>query len=251
MLPRSVISATLIALLGCLGEVRAAIEFVDAAAGDYRILLVSDVRLDGIDYTATFSHNISGDDWLLENPRGPTITGHQEAMLVADVINESIASANIDAQSGTNYTRNAYLPYTADQPFPAAMFSSLLSPSPLRYEIGSSSLPVRGIGKYPEWAIVSFKPQSMQELPGDINADGVVDAADYTTWRDQDGATVAYQEWRENYGRSLADLTPPSVATLPSDTQPAPEPTGVLLACLASMGVSPQRRLRCTPDAKR
>ncbi len=45
-----------------------------------------------------------------------------------------------------------------------------------------------------------------RRIPGDFNADGVVDAADYTVWRD--GITrEAYKEgqllrWRENYGRT-------------------------------------------------
>ncbi len=55
-------------------------------------------------------------------------------------------------------------------------------------------------------------------LPGDYNADGVVDAADYTVWQDNRGASITlpadttpgvidtadYGVWRANFGRSVA-----------------------------------------------
>lgn len=38
--------------------------------------------------------------------------------------------------------------------------------------------------------------------PGDFNADGRVDAADYTAWRDRGGTQAEYQMWRSNFGGS-------------------------------------------------
>ncbi|WP_197526760.1 PQQ-dependent sugar dehydrogenase [Botrimarina colliarenosi] len=88
-------------------------------------------------------------------------------------------------------------------------------------------------------------------LRGDYNQDGVVDAADYTVWRDsvvaQDGAADGsgpngvpdgvvdqfdYDLWRTHYGASLAD-----VATLA-----VPEPGALLLMTLASIRTCPRRR---------
>ncbi len=72
-------------------------------------------------------------------------------------------------------------------------------------------------------------------LPGDYNDDGFVDAADYTMWRDNLGAsagtlandvdggvigTLQYTTWVTNYGSQLAS---------PSSTVSIPEPTGILL----------------------
>jgi hypothetical protein len=37
-------------------------------------------------------------------------------------------------------------------------------------------------------------------LPGDFNFDGVVDAADYTVWRDMGGTPEQYEEWKSNFG---------------------------------------------------
>ncbi|QDT69018.1 FG-GAP repeat protein [Planctomycetes bacterium MalM25] len=70
-------------------------------------------------------------------------------------------------------------------------------------------------------------------LQGDFNGDGLVDAADYTVWRDADGATqighaadangdgavnsADYDLWVANYGQSLASIAvpePSSVASL-------------------------------------
>jgi hypothetical protein len=53
-------------------------------------------------------------------------------------------------------------------------------------------------------------------LPGDFNADGTVDAADYVVWRKGLGATYTqddYGAWRAHFG---ASLSPGSGATLPS-----------------------------------
>jgi hypothetical protein len=61
-------------------------------------------------------------------------------------------------------------------------------------------------------------------LPGDFNADGTVDAADYIVWRKnfRDDPTK-YEQWRANFGASLG---PGSGSTLPSaEPLPAvPEP---------------------------
>lgn len=57
-------------------------------------------------------------------------------------------------------------------------------------------------------------------LPGDFNLDGVVDAADYTTWRDGPGDVFTpadYDVWVNNFGATSADQTAvpvPSVGVL-------------------------------------
>lgn len=88
-------------------------------------------------------------------------------------------------------------------------------------------------------------------LGGDFNGDGMVDAADYTVWRDNEGADESvlppgsgdgsgtvdagdYNVWRDNYGASFAAVGAASI----------PEP-GVLalLACLAITGGAAFRRV--------
>jgi T5SS/PEP-CTERM-associated repeat protein len=43
---------------------------------------------------------------------------------------------------------------------------------------------------------------SVAALPGDQNGDGMVDAADYVTWRKMIGTTAQYAMWRANFGAS-------------------------------------------------
>jgi hypothetical protein len=85
-------------------------------------------------------------------------------------------------------------------------------------------------------------------IVGDYNVDGVVDAADYTVWRDHLGevylpnrdpsATGAigeadYQVWVSNYGSNVAS----------SATSCVPEPTSTLL-CLIAVAVGADHRQR-------
>ncbi|MEN0110439.1 MAG: hypothetical protein AAF805_06910 [Planctomycetota bacterium] len=88
---------------------------------------------------------------------------------------------------------------------------------------------------------------SAEFLEGDYNGDGAVDAADYTVWRDNEGATGLaawspgdgdgdgdldpddYQAWRDQYGMTLDDL-----ATSPASSTTIPEPASLLLVIAAA-----------------
>ncbi|TWT36873.1 hypothetical protein KOR34_18180 [Posidoniimonas corsicana] len=75
----------------------------------------------------------------------------------------------------------------------------------------------------------------VEGLPGDFNADGQVDAADYTVWRDGLGAEYQqsnYHLWRDNYGAALAAA---------STTNAAPEP-GAALLWVVAVGTLTARR---------
>ncbi len=70
-------------------------------------------------------------------------------------------------------------------------------------------------------------------LPGDFNSDGVVDAADYTVWRDNIGGEFTpanYQVWASNYGRSASTGTT------------VPEPSAGMLLIIASARCLSRRR---------
>ncbi|TWT78349.1 hypothetical protein Pla123a_11400 [Posidoniimonas polymericola] len=93
--------------------------------------------------------------------------------------------------------------------------------------------------------------QAPPVLAGDYNGNGVVDAADYTIWRDNEGLTgvvpgtqgdgnrdgkvagVDYNIWASNFGNAIA-LSAPT---------PAPEPTaGALVALTLLGGAAPRER---------
>ncbi|MEM9186443.1 MAG: PEP-CTERM sorting domain-containing protein [Planctomycetota bacterium] len=78
------------------------------------------------------------------------------------------------------------------------------------------------------------------QLGGDFNGDGVVNAADYTVWRDGlgDDYTVAdYQTWRANFGLMFGGSFPlPAIG--------APEPTTGFGLAVAGAVVSGARRRR-------
>ncbi len=75
-------------------------------------------------------------------------------------------------------------------------------------------------------------------LAGDFNNDGIVNAADYTTWRDGLGTTYTaadYQVWRNNFGATASS----ALAT----TNAVPEPRAILLlliACSAALSFNRQ-----------
>lgn len=87
-------------------------------------------------------------------------------------------------------------------------------------------------------------------LHGDFNSDGVIDATDYTAWRDNVNAPAGtlpndpvggeigaahYATWRENYGANAS----PSVS---SGQLAAPEPFGVWVALIGSTPLCARRR---------
>lgn len=87
-------------------------------------------------------------------------------------------------------------------------------------------------------------------LPGDFNYDGVVDAADYTTWRDTDGSPAGYLLWRENYGLAgLASVSGmgvggagPTDGTYEALGIPEPSPTSLIPIGLALLVILPFSR---------
>jgi hypothetical protein len=75
-------------------------------------------------------------------------------------------------------------------------------------------------------------------LSGDYNFDNVVDAADYVTWRKNDGTQAGYAKWRAHFGETLATGT--AHASPSNSALPEPTTWGLLLAAL--LMVSSHRR---------
>jgi hypothetical protein len=87
-------------------------------------------------------------------------------------------------------------------------------------------------------------------LPGDFNANGVVDAADYVAWRNNVGSTTAlpndsiggtigtsqYNEWRSHFGQTAGSGEGMSANAA------VPEPTTFALLIMGIMSMSAARR---------
>lgn len=96
--------------------------------------------------------------------------------------------------------------------------------------------------------ILNVTEQVLTAIPGDYNNDGIVNAADYTVYRDkvgQPGGTLVndpaggvvgaaqYTQWANNYGATA----PPASLSLS-----VPEPTALLLASIAAAGFLSRRK---------
>jgi microcystin-dependent protein len=81
-----------------------------------------------------------------------------------------------------------------------------------------------------------------ESLPGDFNADGEVDAADYIAWRKGLVAqtTPNYNLWRTNFGRTLSGS---------GGNAPIPEPTTLALVLLISAAAATRRLQGATGSA--
>jgi hypothetical protein len=86
---------------------------------------------------------------------------------------------------------------------------------------------------------VTFHFLASPVLPGDYNDDGVVDAADYTVWREGLGTVYTvnyYDTWRANFGRTSSDSSN-------SATNAVPEPFAAFVPiALAAAACWRQRR---------
>jgi sulfatase modifying factor 1 len=101
--------------------------------------------------------------------------------------------------------------------------------------------------------LLGFRVASIAALPGDFNLNGVVDAADYTVWRDHLGTNfylagngdetgagagvvdgADYNLWKAHFGQVSSGL---------ASTTSIPEPASALLAALAFVALTLARRI--------
>jgi hypothetical protein len=115
---------------------------------------------------------------------------------------------------------------------------------------------------YPQWYHKEFNPAfggvaptlaveyEVLELPGDYNVDGVVDAADYSVWRDRMGSGAAlpnddtlgvadddYLRWKSQFGK-----VPTPSAGGGAVAQGVPEPAGICLLLVGTLAIGGLRR---------
>lgn len=117
---------------------------------------------------------------------------------------------------------------------------------------------------YPQWYHKEFNAAfggvpptlsvdvTLLDLPGDYNLDGIVDAADYSVWRDNLGSETAlvnddtpgvgdddYDRWKANFG-----ATPTSAAGALAAAVPEPSAWWIALGSLGAMGLIRRRGMQ-------
>jgi len=73
-------------------------------------------------------------------------------------------------------------------------------------------------------------------VAGDFNGDGKVNAADYPSWRKNDGTNTGYAQWRENFSQTSASGSGLGGAAVPEPT------TFMLITILFSLLFAGRRR---------
>ncbi|MEM1186836.1 MAG: hypothetical protein AAGI53_17760 [Planctomycetota bacterium] len=127
------------------------------------------------------------------------------------------------------------------------VFSS--APGPLAEGFVTAGVGVSSLGLSDEgWIALAFSPTfdfstapnnlveaepPLDALPSDVNADGFVNAADYTVLRDTGGDAAAFAAWRAAFGQTTAPTPSTSVV---------PEPTSFSLLTCVSIGGAMWRR---------
>ncbi|TWT99534.1 FG-GAP repeat protein [Botrimarina colliarenosi] len=161
----------------------------------------------------------NGNHWLYVELQGPTSnTTGLGAALYASVEEGVLAGETLRREANTSIgTFNQ-----SDLPVHFGLADATLVDELLVVWPDGTKQTVRGIAA-DQYLTVSY-------LPGDYSGDGVVDAADYTVWRDGLGETYQqadYDVWQTNFGSSLALETSASV----------PEPDSLAAALLGMLGL--------------
>jgi hypothetical protein len=158
----------------------------------------------------------------------------------------------VETNSANRLVEQFLLGETTLAPGESVGLGAPVNPAILNNQIGTLSLTLGG----PDYANVTFGDVVFEALPtlvGDYNDNGVVDAADYTIWRDRFGqpgsslpnrdsnnvgniGAADYASWKANFGAQLGAGG--------GGVSPVPEPAAAVLclvaACLIA-GVRPQR----------
>jgi prepilin-type N-terminal cleavage/methylation domain-containing protein len=108
-------------------------------------------------------------------------------------------------------------------------------------------------GGYPQWymkeyvggmpATLSIDYEILDSLPGDYNADAIVDAADYVVWRKADGSPTGYETWRGNFGSTAGNGTVANRQVEARSLVSVPEPSAYIVGVIALIACLPFRRL--------
>jgi hypothetical protein len=149
-----------------------------------------------------------------------------------------------DANSANRLIEQFLAGDTTLQPGQSIPLGAPVNPAILNNQLGSLAFRIGGAA-YADVAIAQVMFETLSdELVGDYNEDGTVDAADYTVWRDRLGqastalpnrdpnnagniGTADYASWKSNFGAQLG------AGSESGNSNAVPEPAAAVLFCLA------------------
>ncbi len=216
---------------------------VDPATGEARLKNTSPFSV-AIDAYTIVSESGSLDivDWLSLDAQGVEAGGWSEANVRAGRLSELLAIGETLLNAGDTF----FLGHLFD---PAGQQDLVL-----QFMVADQTLPMTGVVLYTSLGV-----------PGDYNDDGVVDAADYTVWRDHLNQSVTlpndetpgtvtesdYAVWKAHFGQSNNIQ---GGSTAGEAMAAVPEPASWLALTLGAIcWVLPRRRVagRCLPGIRR
>jgi hypothetical protein len=216
----------------------------------------SDEAVDGLfaadEYITFLEHGVSNVDWLelhggsfLLDNNTPNFAywGVQSVHLLAGVGDELVSTTTSESDVRIHASQRAdgsvavmvlNMNSSGTRTVNVSINGSLLSEDGLMYQTnGDTALSMTGVGNLGNSFSTSIEARTLQlfvipvdpGLPGDFNSDGLVDAADYSVWRDGLGTTYTPEDfdlWKANFGAGSGtgsgslSLSVPEPSGLPS-----------------------------------
>ena len=204
------------------------------------------------EYITFFENGVSNVDWLelhsgsfLSDANTPNFAyfGIQSVHLLAEAGDELISTTTTESDVRIHASKRAddsvavmvlNLNTSGTRTVNVSINGSVLSEDGIMYQTDGDSplwpVDVSNLGNSFSTSIAArtlqlFVIPAVATLDGDFNGDGVVDARDYTVWRDGLGLTYTlndFEVWKANFGNT---------STASASTAGVPEPTTLLLGC--------------------
>jgi hypothetical protein len=193
--------------------------FADPATGNVKIRNTSpfNVEIDGYTITsAAGSLNSNPALWTSLQDQPGVAPNWFEGFLTDNRVTEVMSSGT------TTLTGNSVTTFDLGGLFKTTGLRDLA----FQFLLANNSLPNTGVVLYQA-------APTVDELPGDYNNDGSVDAADYVVWRKTDNSPAGYNTWRTNFGRTAGSGSAISGAAVPE-----PGSLMLLAGCLMALALT-------------
>ena len=170
--------------------------------------------------------------------------GFDAGPLASIQVSEQLFDA-VGTPLGTNQALATHQTQVGD----ASLFDSISFPPQSHLHV-VKTIVVSGPGDNDEAILTMFEQRFSQNLAGDYNHNGVVDAADYVAWRKTVSTSQGYETWRSHFGQTAGS----GVGALTHSAVPEPESIvmlimGTLVMCFRRHGTEVPETQSCITRA--